>query len=135
MERTKTADRPKVTPLYKDGHRVTIRGMEATSIRNNHYQVSTCEGCGMFVAWAQNKAGKWYVCNTAQYSTEGGYERFRAMPYAFHDCATAQPPPPKWFFVDGAPRDAERATDLLHPLAIATELGSRALAAWIVGEK
>lgn len=77
----------KYTPVYENGQRKQIHGMAATSIAKKWYRVSYCEACRVEVAWAQStKTGKWYVCEVARYTTEGGYERFRAVPYSFHSC-------------------------------------------------
>lgn len=85
MEQT-TTPRPTFTPVYEKGKRVEIAGMAASTIRTNRYQVSKCETCRALVAWAKSSSGKWYVCETKTYSTEGGNERFRAVPYTPHSC-------------------------------------------------
>lgn len=74
------------TPVYRDGTRVRINGMAASSIANKLYDVSRCDECGSFVAWAQSKSGGWYLCTTLEYTTEGGHERFRAAPWIRHEC-------------------------------------------------
>ena len=83
-----TDTKKKFEPVYNEhGRRVRITGMAASSIRENLYSVSRCTECGSTVAWAQsNKTQKWYPCETAQYTTEGGNPRFRAMPYEPHRC-------------------------------------------------
>lgn len=84
---TTMTTRPNYTPVYEDGARKEIQGMAASSIGKKFYQVSQCDCCHKYVAWAQSsKTGKWYVCDTAEYSTEGGYDRFRAVPYSYHQC-------------------------------------------------
>lgn len=76
----------KFEPIYEGKRRVRITGMAATSIRDNLYSVSRCTECGAKVAWAESKNGKWYPCETAEYITDGGNPRFRAMPYEPHRC-------------------------------------------------
>lgn len=77
----------KFEPEYRNGVRVRITGMAASSIKDNLYSVSRCTECHNLVAWAQSsKTGKWYPCETAEYTTEGGNPRFRAMPYQVHTC-------------------------------------------------
>lgn len=85
---TTTMTRPNYTPVYEDGQRKQIQGMAASSIGHQFYQVSQCDRCHAYVAWAKStKTGKWYVCETLQYTTpEAGRERFRAVPYKFHQC-------------------------------------------------
>ena len=78
---------PHFTPVKRNGSRVYVAGMAASSIRNNRYALSTCDDCGREVAWAQSsRTQKWYPCRVVSYTTEGGNPRHRAMPYEPHRC-------------------------------------------------
>ena len=73
------------TPLYENGQRRLVQGMAASSIRSKTYALSICDECGEEIAWAQStKTNKWYLCNVAEYTTEGGHPRHRAIPYSPH---------------------------------------------------
>lgn len=81
----------KFTPIKRDGRRVYITGMAATSISEKSYALSRCS-CGAEVAWAQSsKTGKWYPCETHEYMTEAGHPRHRAAPYQPHKCIVPEP--------------------------------------------
>ena len=104
---------PTSTPLYyDDGSRRHVLGMAGSSIGSKKYELSQCDACGATVAWAQStRTGKWYLCETADYHTDAGHERHRAVPYRYHECSTREPvpaptPAPT---VDGLTADEHRA--------------------------
>ena len=78
--------RPNSTPVYRDGARMRINGMAASSISNNLYDVSRCDECSSLVAWAQGKHGGWYLCKVMVYTTDAGREKIKAAPWIRHDC-------------------------------------------------
>jgi len=72
----------KAEPLYRDGRRV--RADSLGNATGKSYSVSICGECGAEVAWSQSKAGKWFLVDTTRYTTEAGYEKFRALPFQPH---------------------------------------------------
>lgn len=79
------------TPVKRDGRRVYVSGMAASSIANKSYALSRCD-CGAEVAWAKSsKSGKWYPCETHEYMTDAGHPRHRAAPYQPHKCIVPEP--------------------------------------------
>ena len=77
------------TPTFRNGTRVYVAGMAASSIAAKRYALSTHDECGTEVAWAtSSRTGRDYPCEVAEYMTEGGNPRHRAMPYQPHTCPT-----------------------------------------------
>lgn len=110
MRQNGAMERKQYEPLYRDGRRVYAQGMAGSSIKDNSYSVSTCTVCSSLVAWAQSsRTGKWYACDVAEYLTDGGYPRFRAVPYNPHykTCERKMRQRAEWQAEDEA-KEAER---------------------------
>lgn len=82
--------RPARSVISRSKTATTDNGSTSTSRRSTPRAIwrSTAD-LGAPVAWAKStKTGKWYVCETAEYSTDTA-AKFRAVPYRFHTCRVA----------------------------------------------
>jgi hypothetical protein len=72
----------KATPLLSaNGQQRYVTSMAG----GGSLRLMQCGECGDSVAWAQSsKTGKWYLCETVEYTTEAGHGAHKAQPWMPH---------------------------------------------------
>lgn len=84
-----TTTRPELKPaLDRHGRQMSADGGAA---KNGLRPMKECTGCGNFVAFVQNAAGRWYLANCYRYANQSEEGNFYYRKDSLHKCSQAAP--------------------------------------------